>query len=148
MKIAEIVGVTLNAGILSVFYTIIGGVISYLLSTFVEVPIDDWKRSSLWYQIGTVSLELSIIGSIGFWITYTIRQAAPIFPVSKELDHIVDTYIGGVFFAYAMFLFINILDDKIKYLYSEIFDKHIEKMFPSRKTDKLKSNNMSYQDEL
>lgn len=140
MKIEEIVGVTLNASILAVFYTVLGGVISYLLSTFIEVPFDQWKASSLWYQLGTVSLELSIIGSIGFWVTYTIRQAAPIFPISKELDHIVDTYIGGVFFAYAMFLFIELLDDKIRYLYSKLFDKHIEKMFPSRKTDKKKFN--------
>ena len=140
MKIEEIVGVTLNASILAVFYTVLGGVISYLLSTFIEVPFDQWKASSLWYQLGTVSLELSIIGSIGFWVTYTIRQASPIFPISKELDHIVDTYIGGVFFAYAMFLFIELLDNKIRYLYSELFDRHIEKMFPSRKTDKKKFN--------
>lgn len=136
MKLEEIIGVTLNASILAVFYTILGGVISYLLSEFIEVPLDKWKASPFWYQAGTVSLELAIVGSIGFWITYTIRQAAPIFPVSKELDHIVDTYIGGVFFAYAMFLFIQTLDDKIRYLYSEILDKHIEKVFPSRKMDK------------
>ena len=138
MKLEEIIGVTLNTSILAIFYTVIGGVISYVLS-LLETPFDEWKKSSTAFKIGTVALELSIIGSIGFWITYTIREAAPIFPVSKELDHIVDTYIGGVFFAYAMFLFIQTLDDKIKYLYREYLDKHIEKMFPSRKTDKNKS---------
>ncbi len=137
MKFNEILGVTLNTSILAVFYTILGGVISYLLSIF-EMPIDDWKKSTKLVQFGSVMLELSIIGSIGFWITYTIREAAPIFPVSEELDHTVDSYIGGVFFAYAMFLFIQNLDDKIKYLYNEFLDKHVEKMFPSRKTDKKK----------
>lgn len=139
MKLEEIVGVTLNASILAVFYTVLGGVISYLLSTFIEIPIDEWKASSLAYQVGTVALELSIVGSIGFWVTYTIRQAAPIFPISKELDHIVDTYIGGVFFAYSMFLFIETLDDKIRYLYSKVFDKQIETMFPRVKRTKTKS---------
>lgn len=136
MKLEEIVGVTLNASILAVFYTVLGGVISYILGIFVDIPFDDWKKQSIWYQVGTVSLELSIVGTIGFWIMFVIRAAAPIFPVSKELDYLVDTYIGGVFFAYAMFLFIQKLDDKIRYLYTELLDKHIEKMFPSRKMDR------------
>ena len=134
MKYSEILGVTLNASILAIFYTILGGVISYLLSTFIEVPLEEWKNSSFFYQIGTVGFEIALVGSLGFWITYKIREAAPLFPVSKELDHIVDTYIGGVFFAYAMFLFIETLDDKIKYLYSEILDSRL------RKTDQKKSN--------
>lgn len=136
MKLEEIVGVTLNASILAVFYTVLGGIISYLLSLFIDTPFDQWKNTSIWYQVGTVSLELSIVGTLGFWIMFLIREAAPIFPVSRELDLLVDTYIGGVFFAYAMFLFIQKLDDKIRYLYSELLDKHVEKMFPSRKMDK------------
>lgn len=135
MKLEEAIGVTLNTSILAIFYTALGGIISYLLSIFVDEPTEIWEKKPLWYQLSTVSLQLSIIGSLAFWITYLIREAAPIFPVSKELDHLVDTYISGVFFAYAMFLFITYLDAKIKYLYHEILDKHIEKMFPSRKTE-------------
>jgi hypothetical protein len=138
MKLQEIIGVTLNTSILAVFYTTIGGIISYLLGIFVDEPMDEWKKHPIWYQAGSVSLQLAIIGSLAFWITYIIREAAPIFPVSKPLDELVDTYISGVFFAYAMFLFINYLDSKIQYLYHELLDKHIEKMFPSRKTDKKK----------
>lgn len=138
MKIQEIVGVTLNTGILAVFYTGLGGIISYMLSIFVDEPLDEWKKEPLWYQLGTVSMQLSIIGVIAFWVTYLIREAAPIFPISKELDHLVDTYISGLFFAYAMFLFITYLDKKIQYIYHEILDKHVEKMLP-RKTDRKKS---------
>jgi len=140
MKWEEILGVTLNTSILAVFYTAVGGIISYLLEVFMNEPMDEWKKNPMWYQVGSVSLQLSIIGSLAFWITYVIREAAPIFPVSKELDELVDTYISGVFFAYAMFLFINYLDDKIQYLYHELLDKHVERMFPSRKTDKKKSS--------
>jgi hypothetical protein len=139
MKWSEIAGVTLNTSILAVFYTLVGGIISYLLGIAVDTPIDEWKKKPIWYKLGSVSLQLSIIGSLAFWITYIIREAAPIFPISRELDHLVDTYISGIFFAYAMFLFITYLDDKIKYLYSELLDKHIEKMFPSRKMDRKKS---------
>jgi hypothetical protein len=138
MKIEEIVGVTLNASILAVFYTTLGGVISYLLGIFLNEPIEEWKRQPVWYQLGTVSLQLSVIGTLAFWITYIIRQASPIFPISKELDYLVDTYISGLFFAYAMFLFINYLDVKIQYLYHELLDKHVEKML-ARKMDKKKT---------
>ena len=138
MKLEEIIGVSLNTSILAVFYTALGGIISYLLGIFADMPLDEWKKKPMWYQVGSVSLELSFIGTLAFWITYLIREAAPVFPVSKALDELVDTYISGVFFAYAMFLFVEYLDDKIRYIYSEVFDKHVERMFPSRKTDKKK----------
>lgn len=139
MKWEEILGVTLNTSILAVFYTAVGGIISYLLGIFVNEPMEDWKKHPIWYQLGSVSMQLAIIGSLAFWITYVIREAAPIFPVSKPLDELVDTYISGLFFAYAMFLFVNYLDSKIQYLYHELLDKHVEKMFPSRKTNKKKT---------
>lgn len=139
MKFQEIVGVTLNTGILAVFYTAIGGVISYLLYYFVDEHDEEWEKKPLWYQVGDVSLQLALIGNIAFWITYVIREAAPIFPISKVLDELVDTYTSGVFFAYAMFLFIDFLDSKIKFIYHKVLDTHLEKMFPLRKTNKKKS---------
>jgi uncharacterized membrane-anchored protein len=139
MKFQEIIGVTLNTGILAVFYTAIGGVISYLLYYFVDEHDEEWEKKSMWYQLGDVSLQLAFIGTIAFWITYIIKEAPPIFHVSRELDSLVDTYMSGVFFAYAMFLFIDFLDSKIKFLYHKLFDTHLEKMFPVRKTNKKKS---------
>jgi len=139
MKFQEIVGVTLNTGILAVFYTAIGGVISYLLYYFVDEHDEEWEQKSMWYQLGDVSLQLATIGTIAFWITYIIKEAPPIFHVSRELDSLVDTYMSGVFFAYAMFLFVDFLDSKIKFLYHKILDTHLEKMFPLRKTNKKKT---------
>jgi hypothetical protein len=148
MKLVEILGITANAGILSIFYTAVGGIISYVLSMFDASSLAEWEKKPVWYKLGDVSLQLAIIGALAFWVTYIIREARPILPVSKEHDRLVDTYISGVFFAYAMFLFINYLDNKIKYLYHQLLDKHVETMFPSRKTDKKKTSSMSYQDEL
>ena len=139
MKVEEILGVTLNTSILAVFYTAIGGIISYLLYYFVDDHDEEWEKKSTLYQVGDVSLQLALIGNLAFWITYTIREAAPIFPINKELDELVDTYISGVFFAYAMFLFIDFLDSKIKFLYHKLLDTHLEKMFPLRKTNKKKT---------
>lgn len=139
MELSEILGVTLNSGILAIFYTVIGGVVSYLLYYFVDEHDEEWEKKSTLYQVGDVSLQLAMIGTIAFWITYIIKEAPPIFHVSRELDALVDTYMSGVFFAYAMFLFIDFLDSKIKFLYHKVFDTHLEKMFPLRKTNKKKS---------
>jgi uncharacterized membrane-anchored protein len=139
MKLEEIIPVILNTGILAIFYTAIGGVVSYLLYYFVDEHDEEWEKEPLWYQVGDVSLQLAVIGNLAFWITYVIREAPPIFHVSKELDELVDTYMSGVFFAYAMFLFIDFLDSKIKFLYHKVFDTQLEKMFPLRKTNKKKT---------
>uniref|UniRef100_A0A6C0EP35 Uncharacterized protein n=1 Tax=viral metagenome TaxID=1070528 RepID=A0A6C0EP35_9ZZZZ len=139
MKLEEIIGVTLNTGILAIFYTAIGGIVSYLLYYFVDEHNEEWEQRSTLYQVGDVSLQLAVIGTIIFWITYIIKEAPPIFHVSRELDALVDTYMSGVFFAYSMFLFIDFLDSKIKFLYHKAFDRHFEKMFPLRKTNKKKT---------
>ena len=64
MKVEEIVGVTLNTGILAVFYTAIGGIISYLLYYFVDQHDEEWEQKPTWYQIGDVSFQLALILSL------------------------------------------------------------------------------------
>jgi uncharacterized membrane-anchored protein len=139
MELSEIFGVTLNTGILAIFYTVIGGIVSYLLYYFIDEHDEDWEKKSTLYQVSDVSIQLAVVGTIAFWITYIIKEAPPIFHVSRELDALVDTYMSGVFFAYSMFLFLDFLDSKIKFLYHKVLDTHLEKMFPLRKTNKKKS---------
>jgi hypothetical protein len=117
MKLQEILGATVNVAILSVFYTSIGGLISYALFYFVSAYDKEWEKKSLLFQVVDVITELSLVGILAFWITYNIKEAPPIFKVSKEMDSLVDTYVSGIFFAYAMFLFLEYLDDKIRFLY-------------------------------
>lgn len=119
MKISEILGATVNVAILAVFYTSIGGLISYLLSFFVYEYDEEWRKESLGFQLLDIIVELSLVAILAFWITYNIKEAPPIFRVSKEMDSLVDTYVSGIFFAYSMFLFLEFLDDKIKYLYQK-----------------------------
>lgn len=146
MKTSEILGVTLNVSILAVFYTALGGIISYLLYYFVDEHDENWEKKSTWYQVYDVSFQLAIIGILTFWITYNMREAAPIFPVRKELDLLVDTYASGLFFAYAMFLFIDYLDSKIKFLYHKMLDSQISKFVPSRKMERTKKQDREHQD--
>jgi hypothetical protein len=139
MELYEILGVTLNTGILAIFYTVIGAVVSYLLYYFVDEHDEEWEKKSTVYQVGDVFLQIASIGIIAFWITYFVKKAPPIFHVSPQLDIMVDSCMFNVFFAYAMFIFADFLDSKIKFIYHKVFDTHLEKMFPLRKTNKKKS---------
>jgi hypothetical protein len=51
---------------------------------------------------------------------FFVEKAPPIFPVPKKFDESVDTYISGVFFVYAIFLFFDHLWNKIKHIYDYI----------------------------
>lgn len=121
---------TLNISILALFYTLIGLLISVLLYHLFDDCDETWKSENIAYQLGDISVELGIIGTVAFWTTYVIRDYAPIFPVSKSLDILIDTYISGIFFAFAMFLFLEQLSLKIKYLYDEYVHKHIVRYIP------------------
>ena len=52
------------------------------------------------------------------------------FPVHKVLDKEVDTYISGLFFAFAMFLFLGDLTEKIKHLYEGFLKSRFIRVFP------------------
>lgn len=128
----EFLGGTLNIAILSVFYTSLGGLISYILGYLFDDCDEVWKGRSLSYKLSEIGLELFIFGSLAFWISRYIIIAAPIFEVSPELDHAIDTYISGLFFAYAMFLFLDHLSQKIKCIYEDIVGPHIKKILPGK----------------
>lgn len=146
----EVLGGTLNVAILSVFYVLVGGALSYVLGYLFDDFDKVWKSRSTVYQLAETGVELTIFGTIAFWISKIIRDAAPIFPVSKEMDVEVDSYISGLFFAYAMFLFLDHLTSKIKHIYEKLLGPGIKKILPdggylldgtlhfTRKTDESK----------
>jgi hypothetical protein len=130
MEVTEILGGTLNIAILACFYTVFGGIISYLLFHLFDDFTEEWKKSSVGYQLLDISAEISLVGIIAFWSSHIIKEYPPLFPVHVKLDHEVDTYISGVFFAYAMFLFLEDLSNKIKFLYSTYLKTHFVKVIP------------------
>jgi hypothetical protein len=130
MDVGEVIGGTLNIMILALFYTVVGIVISVILFHLFDDCDKDWKAESTWYQLGDIGLELGIIGSMAFWMTEITRGWAPIFPIAKSLDLKIDTYVSSLFFAYAMFLFLEQLSEKVKFLYNEHVHKHIVRYIP------------------
>jgi uncharacterized membrane-anchored protein len=123
---SHIVGITLNTGLLVIFYVVFGGLLSYLLYYIFDEHDADWEQSSSFYQISMVILELVIIGVIGIWAAIIINEAPPVFHVSKKWDRFVDSYVAGVFFAFAMFLFLDNLSTKLKFLYHKFLGKQEE----------------------
>jgi hypothetical protein len=155
MDLGEVLGGTMNIVILALFYTLIGLLLSVLLYHLFDDCDKEWKAEHLAYQVGDIGLELGIIGSVAFWTTQITRGWAPIFPISKILDLQIDTYVSGLFFAYAMFLFLEQLSEKVKFLYKEHVHKHIVRFIPpnwsvmksvfaSRKTNAKKDSAETY----
>ena len=147
MDMYEFLGGTLNIAILSLFYTVFGALISYLLFHLFEDHTKEWEESNSLYQFADVGTELSLIGIIAYWTTHIIRDNPPVFPISRQLDRDIDTYISGLFFAFAMFLFLGDLSTKIQFLYNKFLKTHFVKVIPEewtllkslRKTNRNKS---------
>lgn len=135
MKLSEFLLVSLNIAILTVFYTVFGGVLSFGLEKIFTQYDEKWKSQSLSFKFGEVSLELIIIGLVAYWSMFFVEKAPPIFPVSKKFDESVDTYISGVFFVYAIFLFFDHLWNKIKNIYDHILELTVRKNGPKKDQD-------------
>lgn len=151
--------ISLNIGILAIFYTVLGGVLSYIMHhVFDEFETTDksekqWKDKSFAYKLFDICVELIIIGLVAFWVIHYVKDSPPIFHISKSMDAFIDTYISGIFFTFSLFLFFGDLESKIKYMYEDIVDPVVKKHFPtqgsildgsltyeSRKTDKYNSS--------
>ena len=130
MSNIEIVGVTINAGILAVLYTIFGSFISFIMYHIFDEFDESWKKRSEFYKILDVVLELVIIALAAFWSARIIAYLPPLFPVRKDLDLLVDDYISGIFFIFAMFLFLDELTEKLKYLHHDYLGSHLGKLLP------------------
>ena len=122
--------VSLNIGLLAVFYTAIGGLTSYMIYYLFDDHGDKWEKHSLPYQIFDVVVEITLVGMVGFWFTYNVKEYPPLVPMSREMDYIVDTYISALFFGYSMFIFLEDLSKKIKSIYTKLLKKNFEKIFP------------------
>jgi len=122
--------VTINASLLAIMYTVFGALISYVFYHIFDEFNDDWKKRSELYKITEVTVELVIIANIAFWSAQYIEMLQPFVPVRKGLDTLVDGFISGIFFIFAIFLFIDQLTEKLKYLYHDYLEEHAGRIFP------------------
>ena len=128
--------VTANIGIFALIYTLAGAILSYVL-WYAFDPYDDedekskkiWEEKGLLFQLYDISVELVLIAITAFWLTYYLDTAAPIIPIRKGLEDFIDSYTSGMFFMFAVFIFLNDLTSKLKYVFNTIlgdwFDYYI-----------------------
>lgn len=126
----ETAGVTVNAGLLAIMYTIFGAFISYVMYHIFDEFNEDWEKRPTFYKFLDVTIEIVLIAITAFWSAHVVEKLPPFISVRKELDVLVDSYISGIFFIFAMFLFLDELTEKLKYLHDEYLGPHITKVIP------------------
>jgi hypothetical protein len=126
----EVIFMSLNASILAVLYTIFGALISYFFYHIFDDFDERWKKRSELYKFGDVFVEIVAIALAAFWSSQIIQELPPLFHVKKALDIMVDSYISGIFFIFAMFLFLDELTEKLKFLHHEYLGGHLTRIIP------------------
>lgn len=117
----HILNLTINLVFVAVFYVFLGATVSWGLSHVVPKFDEAWKAAPLWWQMLDVAGEVSIIVVIAFWLTYVVHIWIPILPVSSALERYVESFGGQMMFIYAVFVFMDILDDKLLVVFRKIF---------------------------
>jgi hypothetical protein len=116
-----VLNLTLNLIFVAIFYVFFGAAVSFGLSKLFPAYDQEWKKSGLAYQLADVSIEISVIMIASFWLTYYANTSIPILPVSGALEHYVESFGGQAVFLYAVFIFMETLDDKLIWVFKEIF---------------------------
>lgn len=117
----HITNLTLNLIFVAIFYLFLGAAVSYALRTLAPPFNAEWEALPNAVQALDVAVEISIIVLIAFWLTYVVHRWIPIFPVSSGLEHYIESFGAQVVFLYAVFLFMETLDDKLKHVFQDIF---------------------------
>lgn len=117
----HILNLTGNLVFVAIFYVFLGGAVSYLLKTIFPKFDEQWERLPNLVQLLDVSVEISVIVLISFWLTYIVHRWIPILPVSSALEHYIESFGGQMVFVYAVFIFMETLDDKLMHVFQDFF---------------------------
>ena len=115
------IALMLNLAAMTVFYLFLGAGVSYAFARIVPKYDESWKSQPTWYRIADVTLELVVIVILAFWISYLTRFLIPIVPLSSRLETYVESFGVQLAFLYAIFIFLETLDDKMIHAFQDIF---------------------------
>lgn len=116
-----ILPLSINLIFVAIVYIFVGAATSYGLSMLFPAYTDEWKSWSLPAKLADVSAEISVIVIIAFWLTYVVNSWIPILPLPPRLEYYIESFGGQVVFLYAVFVFLETLDDKLIEVFREIF---------------------------
>jgi hypothetical protein len=126
----ERLAITGNASLLAIIHTVYGAFISYMFYYIFDEFDDKWQARSSLYQVTDVALEIMLIAVFGYWASEVTELIPPFFPTSKANELAVDTWVSGIFFVIALFLFLDELTEKLKFLQVKFFEDTFSKLFP------------------
>jgi len=116
-----ILNLTLNLVCIAIFYLFLGGLLSWSMWRIFPEFNEQWEKQSNLYQLADVSMEISIIIIVAFWTTYFVNSFIPILPVSSALEGYLESFGAQMVFIYAVFVFLDTLDDKLKHVFNDFF---------------------------
>jgi hypothetical protein len=117
----HILNLTLNLVCIAIFYLFLGGLLSWTMWRIFPEFNEQWEKQSNLYQLADVSMEISIIVVVAFWTTYFVHSFIPILPVTSALEGYLESFGGQMVFIYAVFVFLDTLDDKLKHVFHDFF---------------------------
>lgn len=117
----QILPLSMNLIFVAVLYVFVGAATSYGLSLLFPAYDADWKSWSIVAKVTDVATEISVIVIIAFWLTYLVNSWIPVLPLPPRLEYYVESFGGQVVFLYAVFVFLETLDDKLIEVFREIF---------------------------
>jgi hypothetical protein len=117
----HVLNLTLNLVFIAIFYVFLGGLLSWSMWRIFPEFNEQWEKQSNMYQLADVSMEISIIVVVAFWTTYFVHSFIPILPVTSALEGYLESFGGQMVFIYAVFVFLDTLDDKLKHVFNDFF---------------------------
>ena len=117
----HILNLTLNLICIAIFYLFLGGLLSWSMWRIFPEFNEQWEKQSNMYQLADVSMEISIVVIVAFWTTYFVHSFIPILPVTSALEGYLESFGGQMVFIYAVFVFLDTLDDKLKHVFNDFF---------------------------
>ena len=118
----QVVSLVINIAFMAVFYLFIGAGISYVIAQIAPPYDDKWKTQSHLYRVADVTIELIAIVLLAFWVSYLTRIIIPIVPLSSKLETYVESFGAQLALLYAIFIFLETLDDKMIHAFKDIFE--------------------------
>ena len=117
----HIFNLTVNLIYMSIFYVFLGGLLSWCMWRVFPDFDENWEKQSNLYQLADVCAEVSVIIIVCFWVAYYVNLMIPILPVTSPLEVYLESFGGQTMFIYAVFVFLNTLDDKLKHVFHDFF---------------------------
>jgi hypothetical protein len=118
----QVYSLVANLAIMTVFYLFLGAGVSYVISKIVPPYDEKWKSQPRIYRIADATVELVLVVLIAFWLYYITRVIIPIVPLSSRLETYVESFGVQLAFLYAIFIFLETLDDKMVHAFQDIFE--------------------------